>query len=156
MPEVIIWAVIGAVVAVVVGVAALGLTRLHSLNHRVGSFVCYSRPLTVHADAAGDGAPAGGGSGPVPWSQGIAHYAVGRLDWWRVWSLSPRPARAWDRSELKVLGRKPMDEVVRPDVLVVRCQHRAVTFELAMSRDAYAGMMSWLESAPPRSADSVI
>jgi hypothetical protein len=133
------------VAVLLLGTVVLVMTRLHALNRRVGSFECGVRLVEA---GAGDGA-----TGPRPWSTGIAQYGVGRLDWWRVWSLAPRPVWSWRRADLVVLGRHPMEAVGRPDVFAVRCVHRGVEFELSMSPDAYAGMMSWLESVPPRSGD---
>ena len=149
MLDAVIWFSVGVLVAAFAVLVALGLTRVHSLNRRVGSFACAVRPLAVSGGLRSTPeAP--------PWSQGVAHYGVGRLDWWRIWSLSPRPAQVWDRSDLEILARRGMEAVGRPDLFEVRCRHRGTEFELAMSRDAYAGMMSWLESAPPRSGNRVI
>lgn len=150
MPEAAIWISFGVLVAALAVVVVLGLTRVHSLNRRVGSFACAVRPTVQGGTRATPGPEA------LVWSQGVAHYGVGRLDWWRIWSLSPRPALVWDRSDLVVLGRRGMEAVGRPDLFEVRCRHQGDEFELAMSPDAYAGMMSWLESAPPRSGDRVI
>ena len=150
MPEAAIWISFGVLVAALAVVVVLGLTRVHSLNRRVGSFACAVRPVVLGGTRATPGPEA------LVWSQGVAHYGVGRLDWWRIWSLWPRPALVWDRSDLVVLGRRGMEAVGRPDLFEVRCRHHGDEFELAMSPDAYAGMMSWLESAPPRSGDRVI
>ena len=153
MQDAILWFSAGVLVSAFAVLVGLGLTRVHSLNRRVGSFACAARPILAQGS---DGVRATPGPEAPTWSQGVAHYGVGRLDWWRIWSLSPRPAQVWDRSDLVVLGRRGMEAVGRPDLFEVRCRHRGSEFELAMSRDAYAGMMSWLESAPPRSGDRVI
>ncbi|WP_311836147.1 DUF2550 domain-containing protein [Cellulomonas fimi] len=125
---------VGALVLAVVVTFGLGASRLRTLSGRVGSFVCAARPAQ----------PPGGA-----WSAGIAQYGAGRLDWWRSWSLSPRPARSWERSELEVLGRDSMEAAGRPDLYLVRCRHRDAELELTMSPGAYAGLTSWLEAAPP-------
>ncbi len=151
MLDAVIWFSVGVLVVAFAVIVGLGLTRVHSLNRRVGSFACAVRPLAVSSGLRSTPGP----EAPM-WSQGVAHYGVGRLDWWRIWSLAPRPAQVWDRSDLVILGREGMEAVGRPDLFEVRCRHRGTEFELAMSRDAYAGMMSWLESAPPRSGDRVI
>lgn len=122
---------------------ALGLlaSRLRTLSGRVGSFTCGARP----------GSAPGG-----PWVAGIAQYGAGRLDWWRSWSLSPRPARTWLRSEFEVTDRLPLSGAGRPDLYLVRCRHLDVAFELAMSPEAYAGLTSWLEASPPSTIARII
>ncbi len=85
------WGAIALVLAIVT-VAALGVFRLRTLTRRIGSFDCGIRPV----DAAGQ------------WEQGIAHYGVTRIAWWRCWSLSMRPAMLLDRSELVITGRRPL------------------------------------------------
>lgn len=152
MPDAVIWIAVGAVLAAVVGIVVLGLARLRTLNRRVSAFACGERLLGT-TGAAGELVHIGE---PGPWVAGIAQYGAGRLIWWRIWSLSPRPARTWRRTELQVLDRRPMSDEGRPDIFRVRCRHQGAEFELAMSPDAYAGLMSWLESAPPRARDRVI
>lgn len=127
------WVVIGLLVAVVV-LLALGGIRLRALTHRVGSFECDVRPANAPTAA---------------WTQGIAHYGVGRIDWWRLWSVSVRPACVWTRNDLAVTDRAPLDGRGRPDLYLVRCSYRGTDVELSMSASAYAGLASWLESAPP-------
>lgn len=122
----------------VLGTLALGASRLQTLSGRVGSFVCGARPER----------PPGG-----PWVAGIAQYGAGRLDWWRSWSLSPRPSRSWLRAEFQVTGRVPLAGAGRPDLYLVRCRHLDVDFELTMSPEAYAGLTSWLEASPPSSLE---
>ncbi|MFL6164671.1 MAG: DUF2550 domain-containing protein [Ornithinibacter sp.] len=137
----LVWIALGVVVLGIVAVLALGGSRLHTLSRRVGSFDCHARPAPP---------PTG------PWVAGIAQYGAGRLEWWRSWSLAPRPARTWLRSEFEVTGRAPLDTAGRPDQYLVRCRHRGVDFELTMSLDAYTGLTSWLESAPPSTLSKVI
>lgn len=152
MPGLVLWIIVGAVVAVAIGIVVLGLARLRTLNRRVSAFVCGERPVGTPGSPGG---PAASGE-PRSWAAGIAQYGAGRLIWWRIWSLSPRPAHTWRRTELQVLDRRPLSDEGRPDIFRVRCRHQGAEFELAMSPDAYAGLMSWLESAPPRARDRVI
>ncbi len=136
----VLWTVL-AVALVLALVLVVGTSRLRTLSHRVGSFQCGARP---------------GGSPQAPWSAGIAHYGVGRIDWWRCWSLAPRPARSWRRDRLEVTGRAPLDLAGQADQYLVRCRYDGTDFELTMSADAYAGLASWLESAPPGRRDLVV
>jgi len=125
------WIAIGLLLAVAL-VVGLGALRLRAIAHRVGSFECSARPA---------------GDAQASWSLGIAHYGVGRIDWWRCWSLSLRPARTWRRQDLVILSRRPLDE--DRDLFLVECSYEDVRFELTMSSGAYAGLASWLEAAPP-------
>lgn len=128
-------AILAALVLVVASVVA---SRLRSLGHRVGSFECAVVPVGPHHLA------------PV---KGIAHYAVGRLDWWRRWSLSPKPAESWARGALEVVSREHVEG--DDELYVVRCSYQGDELVLIMSVQAYAGLTSWLESAPPSSHGAV-
>ncbi|GAB2472768.1 DUF2550 domain-containing protein [Xylanimonas ulmi] len=135
-----VWAVL-AILAFAGIVVALGASRLHRLSHRVGSFPCQARA---------------GGNPSVAFTLGIAHYAVGRIEWYRCWSLSPRAARTWLRDRLVVTGRVPLDHAGQSDQYLVRCRYDGADFELSMSAAAYAGLASWLEAAPPGRRDLVL
>ncbi|MCL3860456.1 DUF2550 domain-containing protein [Actinotalea sp. K2] len=138
---------VGVLLLMVVGVAGLFESRRRTLTQRVGSFSCGWRP----ADEP-DGAEVAATS-PVG---GTAQYAVGRLDWWRTRSLSPRPVHTWRRDELTVLDRRPLNDQEGPNrMLVVRCRHGRVEFDLTMSAEACAGLVSWLESGPRRTGPVV-
>ncbi len=130
-----------AVVALLALLAAIGAWRLRRLSHRVGSFPCHARAADTPSAA---------------FTLGIAHYAVGRIDWYRCWSLAPRPARTWSRDRLEVTGRVPLDQAGQPDQYLVRCRYDGTDFELSMSTGAYSGLASWLEAAPPGRRDLVL
>lgn len=135
------WIALGLLLAALV-VVGLGALRLRALSHRVGSFECGARPAGVES---------------ASWTLGIAHYGVGRIDWWRSWSLSWRPARTWARHDLTIVGREPFTGAdARPDSYLVRCRYRGQEFQLTMARAAYEGLASWLEAAPPGRRDVVV
>jgi len=138
---VIVAVVLGAVLVALIVVLVLGASRLTTLSGRVGSFVCGARPVS----------PAG-----AVVVAGIAQYGAGRLDWWRAWSLSPRPARSWRRTELELIARSPLAVPGRADLYLVHCRYRGVDFALTMSPEAYAGLTSWLEAAPPSTIERVL
>lgn len=114
--------------------ALVVVLRLRALERRVGSFACAVAPTHAPAPTA-------------PARVGIAHYGVGRLDWYRRWSLSLRADRTWSRSELEVDSRELVPG--SQDRYRVRCSYRGEPLVLEMSFPAYAGLTSWLESAPP-------
>jgi Protein of unknown function (DUF2550) len=139
-------AVLGAIVLALVVTAALGASRLRVLSRRIGSFECAAR-------AAGrqPGEDEGGA-----WTAGIAHYGAGRIDWWRSWSLAPRPAHTWRRDDLTVVSRSAFVGPGGQEQLVARCRSHDAEFELTMSTDAFAGLTAWLEAAPPSDISRVI
>ena len=87
------------------------------------------------------------------WVLGLGRYSGSQLEWFRIFSLSPRPARRWDRSELSYVGsRVPQGaeaHAIYPDHLVVECSTRSGTVQLAMSAPSLTGLQAWLESGPP-------
>ena len=122
--------VLGALV--LLGVVALLLySRVRALARRVGSFECALRR-----------------PGSADWTSGIAGYGVNRVDWHRLVSLAPRPASSWSRNRLHVLAHTGR-EGSTATVVEVRCRYGDEEFELAMVRGAFAGLVSWLEAAPP-------
>ncbi len=84
---------------------------------------------------------------------GVARYEEDRLEWFRVFSLNPRPGFVLQRSRLDLIeGRQPTDDEIDsilPESVVARCSYDKDVFELAMTRNDYTGFTTWLESAPP-------
>lgn len=121
-------------VLAVLALAGLALSRWHSLTRRVGSFSCALRVQDR-------------------WVPGIAHYGARHLYWWRERSLAPRPEQVWHRGVITVLERRAEPAPgtpARSGAFLVRCRVAAgEEVELVMSPDAYAGLTSWLEAAPP-------
>jgi hypothetical protein len=107
--------------------------RVRRLAHRVGSFECAFRP-----------------AGRKDWTSGIAVFGVGRVDWYRLVSLSLRPTRSFARESLEVGSRVHRPSNGGGQVMEIRCRLEGEDVELAMKRESLAGLVSWLESAPPR------
>jgi hypothetical protein len=130
------------VVAVLVVTAALLLgvvSRRRFLTRAAGAFDCSLRS---------DGAAPGKG-----WRLGVARYEADRIDWYRVFSVSPRPGASLVRAELDVQDRRrPSAQesfAVLAGSIIARCRYRDTEVELAMTEQAYTGFASWLEAAPP-------
>ncbi|MFF7314394.1 DUF2550 family protein [Streptomyces sp. NPDC008137] len=135
--------VCGIVVAlVVVGLFVFGLRR--RLIQRSGG--------TFDASLRWD-APAQGDANGKGWAYGVARYNGDRVEWYRVFSYSPRPRRTLERSAIEVAGRRvPEGEeelALLSDHVILACLHRGARLELAMSEDALTGFLAWLEAAPP-------
>jgi hypothetical protein len=87
------------------------------------------------------------------WALGIARYGGDRLEWYRVFTLSPRPARVLPRAALAVSSQRPPEGpeslLVQAGAVIITCQFQGDEVQLAMNSEAVTGFMSWLESSPP-------
>lgn len=87
------------------------------------------------------------------WLLGIGRYSGETLEWYRLFSLSPRPKRVWARRTLTYTGRREPEGVEHMslfvDHVVVTCTSPAGPVELAMSPSSLMGFQSWLEASPP-------
>ena len=167
---------LSALAALVAVAALLFLVRVVVLVRHGGAFDCSWR--RVPETSGGVAAPGVGGTqvpggtpvvsrtaAPSRWTLGVAHVGTDALDWWRVFSISPRPRSTWHRLALEVLDRRSPEPGEAPvlftGAVVVRCAQSSggssgQPFELAMSPDAYTGFASWLESSPPRDRGGVM
>lgn len=139
MPESILTAVaflLGVLLAVGVMAFVLHLSRVRALTGRVGSF-----PSSIRAVDSSR------------WRPGVTHYAVDRLEWYRLFSVSPRPRYSWPRNEFRILSRTPLVNDgswrERGDLCEIECDVAGRRFVLVLSVNAYEGLSSWLEAAPP-------
>ena len=130
--------ILGGLAALLALAVLAVVLRRRALGRRVGTFDCSVRLA---------------GRGRRHWILGVARYEVDRIDWFRLFSFSVRPSCSYARGALDVVGRREPTGAeavaVQPGAIVVECRHSGQDLELAMSRDAYTGFASWLESAPP-------
>jgi hypothetical protein len=135
IPVEVVVAVLAATALLLGGV----VSRRRFLTRGVGAFDCSLR--------------LGGGSTAKGWRLGVARYEPDRIDWFRVFSASLRPAESLVRSELDVQDRRrPSGQetfAVLAGAIIARCRYRDELVELAMTEQAYTGFAAWLESAPP-------
>lgn len=128
-----------AAVLLFVGVGVFVLRRF-ILSRGVGTFDCSLRVPDARQGTGG-------------WMPGVARYERDRLDWFRVFTVSPKPSRSLLRGSLMIVDRRPPQGseiyAVLPGWVIVRCADGTRTVELAMSEPAYSGLATWLESAPP-------
>lgn len=93
------------------------------------------------------------------WLLGLGRYSGDSLEWFRIFSLSPRPKRVWLRDTLSYSDRRDPEGHERmslyPDHVVVRCRIPDGDIELAMSASSLMGLQAWLEAAPPGTATTV-
>jgi hypothetical protein len=90
------------------------------------------------------------------WSPGFARFVGDDLRWYRMFSFAIRPKRVLSRRDLAVESRRLPEGQERlsmpADWVVLRCRSHRAPIEIAMARSTVTGFSSWLEAAPPGSA----
>ncbi len=86
------------------------------------------------------------------WAIGMGRFSGDRLVWYRLFSLSPRPRRVFNRRDLQVVGRRdPSDteqHALMHGAVVLECATRdGDVIELAMDNATLTGFLSWMEAA---------
>jgi len=131
-----------AAVAVLILVLLWGLVvviRRRWISRSVGTF---ELSIRVRPTRAGRG-----------WVLGVGRYAGERLEWFRVFSVAPRPKLNFSRAELEYVGRREPVGAESYSLysghIVVSCLARSEKLEVAMSPESLTGFLAWLESGPP-------
>ena len=87
------------------------------------------------------------------WVLGVGRYNNDALEWFRIFSLSLRPAQTYRRNNLEVGQRRNAqgaeEYALYDDAIVVECFYSDQPVELAMTEAALTGLLAWLEAAPP-------
>jgi hypothetical protein len=87
------------------------------------------------------------------WILGVGRYSGDDLEWFRIFSVSPRPMLTYRRDELEYVGRRDPVGVEAYSLysghVIVSCRTSKGPLEVAMSPDALTGFLAWLEAAPP-------
>jgi len=135
----------GAVLALVLLYGLALVVRRRLLSRHGGTFELSCR---VRSEKAGRG-----------WLLGLGRYSGDSLEWFRIFSLSPRPKKSWPRGTLTYTGTREPEGAERmslyPDHAVVQCESPEGLLELAMATSSLMGFQSWLEAAPPGTATTV-
>ncbi len=142
----VVLSVLGAVVVLVLLAIAVLAVRRRMLTRTGGTFDCSLRLR-----------PSGPGKG---WTLGVGRYAGDIVEWYRVFSYSPRAGRVFRRRDLEIIDRRKPHAAELSALLggavIVRCREGSGDeVELAMDNDALTGFLSWLESAPPGATGQV-
>jgi hypothetical protein len=101
--------------------------RLRALLNRAGTFQCSLR--------VGSGA----------WRTGVMLFRPDALLWFATRSLRPQPRFVIPRSALRLSGHSTAGD----DIIVADLSVGSSTLQAAMSSASLAGLVSWLDSAPP-------
>ena len=121
------------------GVLGAGLLR-RVLLHRGGGTIELSLQLKTPGHGRG-------------WVNGVGRFVGDELQWYRVFSLSPRPRRCYSRRDLQVLTRREPSggehRALLEGAVVMECTSSSGRVDLAMSRSAVTGFLAWLEARPP-------
>ncbi|THV42315.1 DUF2550 domain-containing protein [Glycomyces buryatensis] len=90
------------------------------------------------------------------WAPGFAVYRQDTLRWYRMFSLALGPRYTLSRTDLHVADKRDPAgaeaQIFPPEVEIIRCKHSGGEVELAMTKSAANGFLSWLEAAPPGAA----
>ncbi len=120
--------------------------RRRWLSRSGGTFECSVRmkpPNNANTAAMGRG-----------WTLGLGRYSGEDLEWFRVFSFSPRPKHVFSRP-LAVLewrtphGAEAFALYAGHVVVAVRLSQSGSAIELGMSESALTGFLAWTEAAPP-------
>ena len=87
------------------------------------------------------------------WILGVGRYSGDTLEWFRIFSLAPRPKLTFRRAELEYVGRRQPGGSEAYSLysghIIVSCSTPSGELEVAMSPQALTGFLAWLEAAPP-------
>ncbi|MFT4011465.1 MAG: DUF2550 domain-containing protein [Nocardioidaceae bacterium] len=96
--------------------------------------------------------PSEGGAGRG-WVLGVGRYSGDVLEWFRIFSVVPRPAMTWQRATLAFDGRRDPEGAETYSLyqghVIALCHTAAGPVEVAMDPAALTGFLAWLEAAPP-------
>ena len=88
------------------------------------------------------------------WRYGIARFVDAELRWYRTFGIGTRPSQVLSRQDLVIVGSRAPGQAelsaLPPHAVIVECRAGDRTTVLALSEDAFTGLVSWLEAAPHR------
>lgn len=86
------------------------------------------------------------------WTFGIGRYERDRLEWFRTFSLSPRPRYVLVRGSVQVSSRRTPRAAeawsLVPEAIVLECSTGDGFVEVALPSAAVVGFLAWLEASP--------
>ena len=136
---------LGALALLLALVFAFLFARRRWISRPGSTFECSVRTWRAESGSAASSARG--------WTLGLGRYTGDTLEWFRIFSFSPRPGCVFARS-MTVLGRRTPQGA---EAFSLYAGHRIVDvelvdgarMELAMSESALTGFLAWTEAAPP-------
>jgi hypothetical protein len=87
------------------------------------------------------------------WVLGLGRFVADDLQWFRVFSLSPRPRRTLSRRDLDVRTRRaptgPESLALLKGMEVLELTSAGQRVEIGLDTSTMTGFLAWLESRPP-------
>ena len=87
------------------------------------------------------------------WVLGVGRFVADDLQWFRVFSLSPRPRRTLSRRDLDVRTRRaptgPESLALLKGMEVLELTSAGQRVEIGLDTSTMTGFLAWLESRPP-------
>lgn len=111
-------------------ILTLFVLRMRSLSRRVGSFESAMQF-----------------EGKDSWVGGVAIFGAQYISWFPTMSLGRKPAVAFSRSRLVIEDVRVQD--TDHGTLVLSVTHNGKHYKWGMSAQSKAGLVSWMEAAPP-------
>ncbi|MDO4887475.1 MAG: DUF2550 family protein [Actinomycetaceae bacterium] len=123
-----VWMALCAVMAVAF-VLLVGYTlRLRTLLARYGAVQCALR------------------RGEEPWRAGIVIFSVRSFDWYPRFSVRFRPGQAFPRDRINIVESR---QAADTEMSIVRFEVDGQAYHVLLPTPAFAGLISWMDSAPP-------
>ena len=98
--------------------------------------------LRARSDKAGRG-----------WVLGVGRYSGDLLEFFRIFSVLPRPMAVLDRAALEYVGQRPLVGAEAHSLyaghVIITCRSAGRPLELALAPEALTGFLAWLEAGPP-------
>ena len=136
--------VVGLLAVIALAVFLFLFIRRRVLSRKGGTFEC-----SVRMRAPSKPSP----TGVRGWELGLGRYDGENLEWFRVFSFSPRPKAVFDRSLEVLTRRKPHGaeafSLYAGHIVVGVRLPSGSAIELAMSEPALTAFLAWTEAAPP-------
>lgn len=81
------------------------------------------------------------------WRTGVMILGQDSLQWYRTRSISPVPRRVIARGSFTLVSHRPSKD--DPDTTIIKLMDGDTTIVVAMGTSSFAGLVSWIDSAPP-------
>ena len=81
------------------------------------------------------------------WYAGVLLLGLADLQWYRSRSLRLRPQRVINRRDFVIVSHRPSAD--DPNTTIIQVTDAGTPLVIAMNPGSFAGLVSWIDSAPP-------